>query len=320
MRILLATDFSSYAETARALVKNMALPAGSHIRVVYAIEPITSVALFTPAALLAITDAADADARAEIAKAAKSLESPSVVADSVVGFGRAADVVIEESATFAPDLIVVGSRGRGTLATSVLGSVSAELVDRSACPVLVARRTRFSSLLLADDGSPSAAVGARVAADLASLGVADIHVVSVVDAPFPVVLADPTGTGTAVEAYRAYEASLPALRSRADAVARERAEALEQLGIPASYEVREGDADRELILAAAERAADCIVVGSRGQTGLRRLVLGSAARGVLLHAPCSVLIAHPKSVAPSAGSPRGNGDLIAAGSRKEVSR
>ena len=35
-----------------------------------------------------------------------------------------------------------------------------------------------------------------------------------------------------------------------------------------------------------------IVIGSRGQTGLRRLVLGSVARGVLLQAPCSVLIVH----------------------------
>ena len=33
-----------------------------------------------------------------------------------------------------------------------------------------------------------------------------------------------------------------------------------------------------------------IVVGTRGQTGLRRLILGSVARNVLLHAPCSVLV------------------------------
>jgi nucleotide-binding universal stress UspA family protein len=319
MRILLATDFSSYAETARALVKNMTLPAGSRIRLVYAIEPITSVALFAPAALLTITDAAEADARAEVGKAARSLESANVAVESVVGFGRAADVVIDECAAFSPDLVVVGSRGRGGLATSVLGSVSAELVDRAPCPVLVARRTTFSSVVLADDGSASAIAGARAAADLASLGIVNIRVVSVVDEPFPVILADPTGTSTAVEAYRAYEESLPALRERASTIARERAEALQRLGIPASFEQREGDADLELITAAVEQKADCLVVGSRGQTGLRRLVLGSVARAVLLHAPCSVLIAHPKTVAQSSGV-RQDGDLVAAGSGKEVSR
>jgi hypothetical protein len=29
---------------------------------------------------------------------------------------------------------------------------------------------------------------------------------------------------------------------------------------------------------------------TRGQTGLRRLLLGSVARNVLLHAPCSVMV------------------------------
>jgi hypothetical protein len=33
-----------------------------------------------------------------------------------------------------------------------------------------------------------------------------------------------------------------------------------------------------------------IVVATRGQTGLHRLILGSVARNVLLHAPCSVLV------------------------------
>ena len=31
-------------------------------------------------------------------------------------------------------------------------------------------------------------------------------------------------------------------------------------------------------------------MGTRGHTGLARLILGSTARNVLLHAPCSVLV------------------------------
>src|SRR5512140_1391450 len=128
MRILLATDFSPYADTARALVRSLALPAGSVIRVVHAIEPVTTVAMFAPAAIVTLTDAAEAEAKAEVAKAAKQLVRTGVDADGVVGFGRAADVLIDECASFGPDLLVVGSRGRGGFATSVLGSVSAALV------------------------------------------------------------------------------------------------------------------------------------------------------------------------------------------------
>ena len=38
--------------------------------------------------------------------------------------------------------------------------------------------------------------------------------------------------------------------------------------------------------------ADLVVVGTRGHTGLTRMILGSVARKVLLHAPCSVLVVH----------------------------
>jgi len=294
MRILLATDFSHYADTARSLVKRLVLPAGSHIRVVNAIEPITTVAMFAPAAILTLTEAAEAEAKAEVAKAAKDLERPGVTADAVVGFGRAADVLIDECDSFKPDLLIVGSRGRGGIATSVLGSVSAELVDRAPCPVLVARRDTLSKVILAEDGSAYAAAGGRAIAALAPFATAEVRVVSVVDVPFPVMFADPTATGTAVEAFRAYEDAMPKLRETHAGYAHTRAQTLAANGIRVSSEQREGDAASEIIAAAREQSADCVVIGSRGQTGFRRLMLGSVARSVLFHAPCSVLVIHER--------------------------
>jgi nucleotide-binding universal stress UspA family protein len=318
MRILLASDFSPYAEMAHVLVRNMRLPEGSRIRLVHAIEPITSVALFAPSAILSITEAAEADARAQVSAVAKTLVRAGVQADGVIGYGRAADVVIDECASFQPDLLVVGSRGRGGIATSVLGSVSAELVDRAPCPVLVARKSTLSTVVMAEDGSPTAAAGARVIAELPPFAAARVHVVSVVDVPFPIVNTDPTGSAAALDAYRAYQDSLPTLRASHEALARERAQAFELLGIHASSEQREGDAAYELIAAAKEKDADCIVVGSRGQTGLRRLVLGSVARGVLFHSACSVLIAHTTKPIDATPVASGDGRLAGAGATKGV--
>ena len=296
MRILLATDFSTYADTARSLVNSLTLAEGSRIRVVHAIEPISTVAMFASSALLTINDAAEREAKDLVKKTAALLRAPGREVDGVVGLGRAADVVIDECADFKPDLLIVGSRGRGGFATAVLGSVSAELVDRSKCPVLVARTNRLATIVLAEDGSANAAVGAGVVADIPALSSCAVRVVSVVDTAFPVVLADPAIPATALDAFRAYEESLPILRASHAAFARERAEALSRLGIHATAEQREGDAATQLIAAAAEQHADCIVIGSRGQTGVRRLMLGSVARSVLFHAPCSVLIAHAKPI------------------------
>jgi nucleotide-binding universal stress UspA family protein len=100
---------------------------------------------------------------------------------------------------------------------------------------------------------------------------------------------DPTASSAAVEAY--YDA-LPALRAEYERLARERAAKLRDVGVSATSEFREGDPAAELIKAAAQDKSDCIVVGSRGKTGLTRLMLGSVARAVLFHADCSVLVTH----------------------------
>jgi nucleotide-binding universal stress UspA family protein len=306
MRILVATDFSGCADLARALVGEMSLPAASHIRLVHAIEPLTTVGIFAPSAILTISEAADEDARAQVRASVKSLETPDREVDGVVGYGRAADVIIDESCAFRPDLLVVGSRGRGGIATTVLGSVSAELIDRAACPVLVVRDRSLRKIVLAEDGSDSAASGALAITDLQIFSGATVHVVGVVDVPFPTVFADPSGTNTAVAAFRDYESSMALLRKQVSATVEERAKALEAQGLRTTWELREGDAAFQLIKVAAEQHADCIVVGSRGETGLRRLMLGSVARSVLFHAPCSVFVTHsPKD---AAARPPTNGD------------
>ena len=61
-------------------------------------------------------------------------------------------------------------------------------------------------------------------------------------------------------------------------------------GIEGVAHVRSGDAAHEIISAASEWGVDLIVTGSRGLGGLERLLLGSVARNVVLHARCSVLV------------------------------
>ena len=50
--------------------------------------------------------------------------------------------------------------------------------------------------------------------------------------------------------------------------------------------------DRIVSILREDPAYDLVVVGTRGRTGLKRVLLGSVAEQVVRHAPCSVLVAH----------------------------
>jgi nucleotide-binding universal stress UspA family protein len=297
MRVLLATDFSSHAEDAARIVKALPLPSGSTVRVVYVLEPFPEVTAFAPAAMTEISEAAEQQFRGELEKTAATLRAPGRDVETALVLGRTADVIVEEAERSKADLIVLGSRGRRAIKSALLGSVSAEVVDRAPCPVLVARGPTLRRAILAEDGSETAAAGARLLATVPALRDLEVRVVSVVDAPFPSTLAGgdvPMATYSAVQAY--YD-SLPALREATAKSARERTAALVAAGLAATSEVREGDAAAQLIAAAIDDRADCIVIGSHGRTGVARIFLGSVARGVLFNAPCSVLIVRGTKVA-----------------------
>jgi nucleotide-binding universal stress UspA family protein len=174
------------------------------------------------------------------------------------------------------DLVVVGHRGQGPWESALLGAVAREVVDHAPCPVLVAREERLGPVVLVDDGSPRSVGAEDVVSGWSLLSGLAVTVVSVTEDGGPYA----TGDTTALQAARGVTRA-----TSAAATARLRA-----AGVDATGQVREGDPAQQVIKVARERGAGLIVIGTRGRTGLRRLVLGGVARNVLLHAPCSVLV------------------------------
>jgi len=68
------------------------------------------------------------------------------------------------------------------------------------------------------------------------------------------------------------------------------AKKLRAAGFTTDTDVREGDVREEIIESAAKWGADIIVIGSRGRSVIKRLLLGSVAEFVARHANCSVEI------------------------------
>jgi nucleotide-binding universal stress UspA family protein len=294
MRVLLAYDGSAGAGEAAALTAAIPWPSDSVLRVVSVIEPMLApisgpwdrAAAISPELEAAITASADETLR----EAVERLGSSGRSVHGEVLLGRAASAIIDQARDFHADLVILGSRGHGAIATLLLGSVSSEVVDHAPCPVLVARRGTLSRAVFATDDSPSAQAAEAVLARWPIFAGLPIRVLSVAE------VVHPWTTGIAPTMYGqvldGYAAELRESKVQHQQIAAEAATRLRESGRSADSEMRDGDAAGEIVAAAEQGQADLIVLGSRGRTGLTRLLLGSVARNVLSGSTASVLVVH----------------------------
>jgi nucleotide-binding universal stress UspA family protein len=84
------------------------------------------------------------------------------------------------------------------------------------------------------------------------------------------------------------------VREAAEGHVREATQALTALS-KVTGRVVDGEPRTVLVDAARAEDADLLVVGSRGRTGVARLLLGSVAAHVAEHAPCNTLIVRSKN-------------------------
>lgn len=290
--ILIGYDGSDGANTAVELVGTLASASGTPVLLVTVVPDIRAMRLAWGA--LVLGSAADIDrdltaqAEATLAPPLARLRTLGVQCDSLVGRGRAPQVIAEEASRVGAGMVVVGSRGLGPIRSTVLGSVSQEVVDLARCPVLVARGPRIARIILGTDGSPSAEAAERLLASLPIAGRVPVKVVSVAEVLRTLASGiAPTLYAEAVSWQAEYEAEAARQHLR---VAEGAAERLRASGIESEASVRTGDPAAELV-AVADASTDLIIVGTRGMTGMKRLALGSVARRVLHHAKASVLVA-----------------------------
>jgi nucleotide-binding universal stress UspA family protein len=143
-------------------------------------------------------------------------------------------------------------------------------------------------ILLATDGSPSAADATREAFELAKALETPLLVVAVEHVTTP-----SYGYFGYAEVYAELrKAEAEHVHKVLDEVAAQAAEA----GIDCETVAAEGPPVELICRIARERDAAMIVIGAHGWGALRRLVFGSVSLGVLHEAPCPVLIARSAAV------------------------
>lgn len=294
MRVLVATDGSQCSGVAVDLVAGLHWPTGTQIHVVQAVP--SGVAVFggpwppiTPVDTSAFDREIRDQAERNLEDAAERLVGPGRSVETVTSAGRAADTIVTLAEQYRADLIAVGSRGHGSLETMVLGSVSSEVIDHAQVPVLVARGREARRIVFAYDGSERAEAAVAPLTEWGVFDDAHVEVLSVADA-------EPRwwiGAGMATEEIEveAYQEAAESSRRQHEQVAEQMAERLRAAGLDALPMSQQGDPAETIVAFAEAHEIDLIVLGTHGRTGLRRLLMGSVARNVTLHAHCSVMLA-----------------------------
>jgi len=140
-------------------------------------------------------------------------------------------------------------------------------------------------ILLATDGSRYSDAAAKMIASQCNSADVQVRVLRVVE---PAVYSNPPqmAAGYAPEMALRLEEQLKEAKESVDRAA----EILRKAGFRAETRVMECETRAGILDAAADFSADLIVIGSHGEKGLRRFLIGSVAEFVARHAPCSVLI------------------------------
>jgi nucleotide-binding universal stress UspA family protein len=213
--------------------------------------------------------------------------SGGTVAKAHLRGGRTTDEVVRLSDELGVGLLVVGSRGMGTMRRILVGSHSEAIVHHAHIPVLVVKRGESAwppaRLVVGEDFSQDAKRTAEIAASIGALYGSQLLLLYA-NPDLPEAPAGEERSAAVGESGEMIEREEGTLQNRAD----------ELEGILGSHpEVRlSGGSPAAVILEEAQRESPpaLIAVGSRGLAGITRTRLGSVSTKVVTTAPGPVLV------------------------------
>jgi nucleotide-binding universal stress UspA family protein len=274
-KILLATDGSEDAKLAARAAADLSDKTGAELHIIHSWQ-------YVPHPLL------DPEHYEEEAwRLLKEQTQLLAVNEAHLKMAPAVDAILDLGEEIGADLIVLGSRGHGTIGRLLLGSVSEGVVHHATRPVLVLRGGQGSwppeRIVIGDEGSVAAKRAGELAASIGGLfGTRAVLVRAYPELPET----DPVGRALDP---RAVDDAL----HRAEQNLHERADELGRLvGGRPRMEIAAGDAAVALLDKAREEdeRRTLIAVGSRGLGLARRLRLGSVSTKVLRAAGGPVLV------------------------------
>ncbi|MFA4903761.1 MAG: universal stress protein [Desulfobaccales bacterium] len=264
-KLMVCTDGSAGANNAVAGTLDLAKVCGSQVFVVQVLEIVPEFQAVMPDVRSILAQEAKRNMEVIEAEAAKL----GVPVQLLLPEGQQPyAAIVAEVEKIAPDLVILGRRGKHGLADILMGSVTARVIGHSPVNVLVVPKggaIGFQRILVASDGSPHSEVTWDLALAMAKQAASQLIAVAV--AP---------EEGDIIEAQALVHKLLTAAN---------------RAGMPLKGVSPQGVApDAGIIHQAIKNEVDLIIMGSHGRTGLKRLLMGSVTERVIGQSPCPVLV------------------------------
>lgn len=291
--ILVAVDFSTGSRTALEQAARIAALHGAKLQVLHVVD---SAAVATLAASREESFESHARVATEGAGAALARwmeQSPTPAHYEVtIALGTPLHEILEHARTLKADLLVAGIAGAGEMPAGA-GSISSKLARKVHTPVLLVRTNHpqpFRKIVACLDFSENSRAVVEQAHSVARMDGAAVDFLHVWQEPwvamaYPTPFAD-TSVPTVVYSPGEREIFIQRLREELHEFVGDAAK-----GIESTEVLHESFSHGNGIAAHAQEVqADLIIIGGKGRTNLRYVLLGSTAERLLTRLPCSLLV------------------------------
>ena len=269
-RILVATGGSPWSDAAVSSAIAIAAHTGAELRVLTVL--VNSGMMVNPDMLgdgAVVTEIIESDGQETLARASAQAEQASVACEAFSSWGNIPETILWAATEQQCDLIIVGSRGLSGWKRLMLGSTANAVAAKASQPVLVVKQPVSPDVpfghrvLVATGGSPWSDAAVEYALRLAQTQHLELCVLHVDQGR-------PHSEGKNLLAAAEVRAAMAGL----------------------AYEgvLADGPVPDAILRTAAEKECDAIILGSRGLTGWKRLMVGSIANAVTAKSTLPVLL------------------------------
>ena len=291
-KVVVGVDGSDQSQAALEWASAEAVRRGVALHIVHALGMPLIVSAYGGPQRFQPTNEMSGQADAVVTSAKEKAEKlqPSLAVETVTALEEAPLALIRQS--HPHDLIVLGSRGLGSLAALFVGSVSVRVAAQAPCPVVVVpseggkpATTKLDRVVVGVDDSKNARRALGLAVDLTAETEGDLLVGNSWEVPFPYdpVAMTAAGYQPQDDIFEKQSEELVA-ELLADVMDDQR----EDVNVQVSVVRTQSNPVSALLEASAD--ADAIVVGSRGRGSVRGLLLGSVSQGILHRSKIPVVV------------------------------